>query len=299
VASENLIADLVDRGLQEGWLRRFRGVNGKTGTEMIYLIEKSSTAPDAPRSQPGLCEGVGVLVEGETAAPVLPTPTASSAEAVDTRQASTTTAAGLPRSLPKHKNRATEFEAVLSKSRIGAIPETRELLFDAIEAIASELNGNPVLVTELFSRAVKRAQEVAQHTCYKSERNWPTAERCVRRLMLWASVLTGDDGNPVADKIGSNSRRFVGLVPDFRRICEAYLVEHIIQGMGAINYDDDPYYLGLTLYRRGKERAVPPEELKDRADAILLYLQENGRIEMDNERAVRIKAARKVHAIAS
>jgi hypothetical protein len=76
-------------------------------------------------------------------------------------------------------------------------------------------------------------------------------------------------------------------------------MEHIVEKMVNIKYDDDPYYLGLTLFRRGKERAVPPEELTDKADAILVYLEENGRIEMDADRVVRVKSGSKMFAIAN
>ncbi len=88
------------------------------------------------------------------------------------------------------------------------------------------------------------------------------------------------------------------LAPDFRRICEAFLVLHIIEKTGGISFDDHPYYLGLTLYRRGRARAVSVEELKAKADAILLYLVEKGSIEMDSERTIRVKTQSKVRSIA-
>jgi hypothetical protein len=59
--------------------------------------------------------------------------------------------------------------------------------------------------------------------------------------------------------------------------------------MGGISYDDDPYYLGLTLYRRGVEKAVSAEELKTKADQILTYLDQQGRIEMDGNRQIRVR----------
>ena len=57
--------------------------------------------------------------------------------------------------------------------------------------------------------------------------------------------------------------------------------------MDGIKWDDDPYYLGLLLYRRGREHAVSAEELKVKADQILTYLNEQGKIEMDDERIIR------------
>jgi hypothetical protein len=56
----------------------------------------------------------------------------------------------------KHNNRATEFEAVLSKSRIGSLPETGELVLEAVEQVAAGVDAHPILVTELLSRAIAR-----------------------------------------------------------------------------------------------------------------------------------------------
>jgi hypothetical protein len=112
----------------------------------------------------------------------------------------------------------------------------------------------------------------------------------VKRLMLWAGVLLDEEGQPITDKIGSNAKEVSNLVDDFRRICEAYLVEHLIERSGGINYDDETYYIGLTIYRRGIERAVPADELKAKADSILAYLEETGRIYLDSNRILRVKS---------
>jgi hypothetical protein len=278
-ASEMLIPNVVDRGLQEGWLKRFRLSPGKTGTEAIYLNEDFAARVRA--SEGSAVEGTPVNMrsmpsespESQTAA-VAANPTSSSPQVTDGP-----TTVSKPK---RHPNRATNYEEILTKSRIGGLPETRDRLFTAVEQVLSENHeGLPFL--ELFSKAGERARNDAQAEGYLAEVNWPVALLCVKRLMLWAEVLEGPDGNRISDKIGSIAKRVLKLEPDFRLICEAFLIEHIIEKTGGINYDDDTYYIGLTLYRKGKERAIPGDDLKARVDSVLQYLEENNRVSMDPE----------------
>jgi hypothetical protein len=89
------------------------------------------------------------------------------------------------------------------------------------------------------------------------------------------------------------------IVDDSRRIIEGFLAEHIIRAMNGINYDDDLYYLGLTLYRRGGQKPVSPEELKVKADALLLYLLEQEKIEIAEDKMIRISMNHKASAAVS
>jgi hypothetical protein len=66
---------------------------------------------------------------------------------------------------------------------------------------------------------------------------------------------------------------------------------HIISKAGGISYDDDPYDLGLTLYRRGGKKPVPPEELKAKVDELLAYLQAESRIYMDDDRRIHVRTS--------
>jgi hypothetical protein len=287
MASETLITNLIDKGLQEGWLKRFRRIPQKTGTETIYLVENAQVFPtgssDQHESSATTSSAHDAGQDAHANSNPVETPSQSTeisgSPSIDCR----------PR---KHANRATEFEAMLSASRIGAMPESRERLFEAVAAILTENKGSALPLLELFKRAVARAQESSERDQYLVEKNWPVVQLCIRRLMLWAGVLLDPDNNPISDKIGSNAKEVTGLAPDFRRICEAYLVEHIIEKAGGVNYDDETYYIGLTIYRRGIERAVPADELKAKADAILAFLEESGRIYLDSDRVLRVKPAR-------
>jgi hypothetical protein len=284
--------ELVDLGLQEGWMKRFRRIPFQSGTESLYLAmppvsgaEVAQLAPPRYQHQP-----IGQSVSDGRA-----TAETSSSTSLAERNEPDGPSARMTRH--KHPNRATDFEAVLSKLRIGSLPETRDLMFDAVECVIGGLNGGSILLTELFARATTVAQQKACQDGFAGEKNWAVAERCIRRLMMWASVLIASDGQPVADKIGANASQVRGLVPDFRRSCEAFLAERIIAETGGIKYDDDPYYLGLTLYRRGKQKAISAEELKAKADSILVYLEDATRIELGSDRMIRTKAPKKVLAL--
>jgi len=172
------------------------------------------------------------------------------------------------------------------------MPESREKLLEAVAAIITDNKGSALPLLELFRRAVALAQQASDRDGYLVEKHWPVVQLCIRRLMLWAGVLLDEKSEPILDKIGSNAKEVAALAPDFRRLCEAYLVEHIIEKAGGVNYDDDTYYLGLTVYRRGIERAVPADELKAKADSILAYLEDAGRIFLDEQRTLRVKRAR-------
>ena len=64
--SESLIRNIVTRGQREGWLVRFDRIAGKSGSEMLYLVENQVT-PRIPIPQPQYS-----VVEAETPKPGLP-----------------------------------------------------------------------------------------------------------------------------------------------------------------------------------------------------------------------------------
>ena len=260
--SVSLVTDIVNDGIEKLWLKRFHRVPDKSGTEQIYfdLQHESLSALSEPTPVP-----VPLVVV---------TPSVPEVEHKG-----------------KIKTRATEFENYLRKSQIGAIPETRELLFDALEGMFSEScdNHQHMLLLDVFAEAGHRAQIKADADGYSAEKKWPVATKCILRLMLWSGVLISEKGVAIIDKIGCNSTRVAKLAPEFRRVCEGFIVLHIIRESGMISYDDDPYYIGMTLYRRGLGKAVSSDELKIKADQILTHLYEQGKIEMDHDRQIRVR----------
>jgi hypothetical protein len=259
--SEALITTIVRVGKQERWLDWFHRVDRQTGTEAVYLVEPvvsiATPAPEAPK--------VDLVAPGH-------------------RKSSTEVSSG-PK---KHPNRATAFEEELSKLRIGSMPETRLMVMDAVEStLNSCIEEKPTLAT-LFAKSALLAQSEATRNEYTTERNWPIAVKCIQRLMLGAGAILDEHGNPIRDTIGSASSHVFALAPDFRRECEAHMAHAIISRLGGIGFDDDLYYLGLVLYRRGKVKAVSPEDLKSRADELLSFMQSSVRIEMGDDRIIRV-----------
>jgi len=283
--SDTLLSDIVNAGLQEGWLKRFRKIPGKTGVELIYLTEPQTTVVSIDR-----------IPRAETRQEAQPVPTPSlPIEVIAQAHQSESSTVSRP---PKHPTRATLFEATLSKARIGAIPETRDLLLDAVEQALSAARDKALTLEQVFAQALSLAKTLAAEQAYDAERNWPVAERCIRRLMLSAEVILDCEEKPLQDRIGSSSKCVGKLASEFRKVCSAYLAEYIIRHVEGFNYDDDTYYLSLTLFRRGKQRAVAAEDLKAKADEILAYLESAGRIHMGEDRVIKISPTKSLSAVA-
>jgi hypothetical protein len=263
-ASEALITTIVNVGKQEGWLERFRRVDGQIGTEAVYLIEPATVPPyvSLPETR---------RVENENR------PDESPSNARE------------PIGPKKHPNRATTFEQELSKLRIGSMPETRLMVIDAVESTLSSCEKEKPTLATLFAKSALLAQDEAARQEFTTERNWPIAVKCIQRLMLGAGVILDEHGSPIRDTIGSASSRVCAIAPDSRRECEAHMAHAIIRRLDGISFDDDLYYLGLVLYRRGKVKAVSPEDLKSRADELLSFMQNSKRIEMGEDRIIRAR----------
>jgi hypothetical protein len=267
-ASESMITAIVTNGVKDGWLEAFKRIPGKTGTEAVFMRHSSDRSAQASLLQTSHLASAIEATHG-----------------VSVNLQTRNEQANGPR---KFQNRATMFEQELQTRRIGALPETRELFFNVIDELMTERSGTEILLPDLFTEANKRAQLKAQEASFAAEKNWGISAKCIQRLMLSAGAFIGEKGTPLADKIGANSTPIASLAPDFRRLCEAHIVIHIIKTLGGINYDDDPYYLGLVLYRRGREHAVPPEELKTKVDKLLTHLWDQRQIVMDEDRMIRV-----------
>jgi len=288
-STSGLLSEVVDIGMQTGWLKRFRRIPLQSGTEFVYA--EIDTVSGATASTSTAVTSAAIPSRAGLQELSIPLKTPSKIEApADSSIDVPNGSPGIPSAKTnKHRNRATDFEAILSKSRIGSLPETRELIFDGVEQVVAGLGRESILLPELFARAVAVAQQKAEEDGFVGEKKWAIAERCIRRLMMWTGVLIDRDGQAVPDKIGANASQIQALAPDFRRLCEAFLAERIIAETASFKYDDDPYYLGLTLYRRGRQKAVSAEELKAKADGILMHLEKENRIEMGPDRVIRVK----------
>ena len=249
-----LIKETVARGRREGWLSSRLLQPGNTGTTAIYL---ATAASDSGASQP------------PPAALVAPVN-------VDNKRES-------------GKSRADEFEASLTNARIGAFPRTREFVFSAVEAVIERDAYEPLLISELLEVSLSGARAQEEATGATNEKNWEVAGRCVMRLMCKAGVLLTKDDAQIADGIGRESKRVHRLADDFRLHCESLLAEFIIRDAGTFHYDNDTYYLGLTLYREGSSNKLSVSEIKEKGDLLLAFMEQEGRIEMGQDLIVKCK----------
>ena len=184
------------------------------------------------------------------------------------------------------QTKASQFESYLSSARIGSIPRTRDLLLDAFHATVAKSDYEPLLLNDLLDVSMAGAKEKANELEYSQEKNWDVTGRCILRLLCRAGALLSPDGTVIKDRIGRDSHRVRSLDPESRLLCEAYLAEHIIQSASQFHYDDDTYYLGITLYRQGSSDKLTPSELKEKADGLLAYLEQKGSIEMGTDHLI-------------
>jgi hypothetical protein len=204
-ASERLVTDVVDRGMQAGWLKRFRRAPDKTGTEALYLAdgEPQFILPyEEPSTSKPASADAAARIPASVQQPSLSLPAVVAAATTNGEGNPAPESTQLHRKFP---NRASEFEKKLSEARIGGMPETRDYMFDAVSTVLSGRSDNLPSLPELFSEAGKLARETAEKAGHESEKNWTVAEKCVRRLMLVARVLLNDKLQPIRDTIGCNS----------------------------------------------------------------------------------------------
>lgn len=289
--SESLIFRLIDHALQAGWLKRRLMVPGRTGTEAIY-VDTTKLGGAAQNSQPP--QPSAILAPSES------TPKGESAQvSQEAPKSSAPAETGSVTANPedpvqsakpsKHLTRAADMEAVHRAEGIGSLRETRDLFFEAVENILSQGTESSPTVVDLFHKAEQLAKTKAEETNYTNERNWSVARRCMQNLFVRAQVLRDDADQVITEGFGDESRRVASLDPDYRQLCHGYLAETVIRKLGNIHYKDDYYYLGLTLFRRGKANAVAADELKRMADEVLMFLYKKGRIERDGNQ-VRLRS---------
>lgn len=187
--------------------------------------------------------------------------------------------------------RATQFEAALTVERVGGLPRSRELLYRTLSEVTNSSTYIPLLCDELLEIALTRAVEIASEEDYTDEARWDVAGTNVINLMRKADVLLiNENGVAISDrKIGRHGQRVKQLREDFTLYCDAFLVEKIIERCGPLHYEEDIYHLGLVLFRGGKAQPLSASELKRKADAVLVFLEQAGRIELTENMIIRLK----------
>lgn len=286
--SESLIKSIVTRGLREGWLVRFDRIAGKSGSEMLYLVENQA-APSIPIPQPQ-----HHVVEAEAPKPTVLEAASQSIDAIqmvakttvlETKADALTPVVETPKKGTKENlpERTAQMEGEIQDDKIGSLAETREYFLDAVESILKDKGDEILAVSHLFSRAENMAKKRASETGYVAEQKWGIARRCIQRLAVRSGALMTERGGEricIYEGLGDESAPVYAVSPDFRMVCFGYMTETIIRRLGKIHFKDDYFYLGMTLFRRGKVNMVDSESLRIEADKVLAYLFNKGRIEL-------------------
>jgi hypothetical protein len=256
-SSVTMIKSVVDRGLEEGWLKRYR-LSGLSGSERIWLAEQSEKVERQSVAEAAASNVVGPLARG------LPDPDDTSPQ------------------VEKKRERSEQSEDVLRKEKIGTSARLRNLLFAAVEGALAK--GGPIVTSDLMVASRKSAAETAKAGGYDFAK-WPQTTECFFRMLAKAGVLLGENDQPIPSAVGFYSAKVKMIHPEFRFRSEMLLVEKIVRGLSDPTVDDR-YSIGLAIYRQGKDNAVDREELIRRVDDLLAALAREVRIEFEGDRIV-------------
>jgi hypothetical protein len=141
--SESLVRNIVAVGMREGWLVRFDRTPGKSGSEMLYLVENQQTE-SSPNSDPQ-----NEIIDAES---FKPEPPEAIVQWIDVNQPPVATPAleakveevAPPVESPKKSakenlpERTGLMEREIQDEMIGSLAETREYFWDAIESILKD-----------------------------------------------------------------------------------------------------------------------------------------------------------------
>ena len=271
--SESLIRNIVTRGIREGWLVRFDRIAGKSGSEMLYLVEDQVASIPIPQPQHSVVEAEEprpAVPEAASQSPAAALPVAETA-VPETKADASTPVVEAPKKSAKENlpERTAQMEGEIQEEKIGSLAETREYFLDAVESILKDKGDEVLVVSHLFSRAENMAKKRASETGYAAEQKWGIARRCIQRLAVRSGALMAERGGEqvcIYEGLGDESTPVCDLSPDFRMVCFAYMAETIIRRLGKIHFKDDYFYLGMTLFRRGKMNMVDSESLRIEAD---------------------------------
>lgn len=252
-SSVSLMRSIVNDGLQKKWLKldKSRG----SGAEHVWLVEHDSL-DNTLLSEKSVSEDLDKKKV--------------KIEAVGSKSETRT-----------EPRRCTLMEMKLRERGIGSPVVPRKYLFDAVELIFAEIT-EPITSSQLIVLARKKAKDSANNAGYNRSQNWEAIGDCFLRMMLSAKVLIKPDGTPILNGIGAYSKPVVKVLPDFRDLCEAFLLEHIIHKIGDIALND-VFALGLALYQKGGDDPTPKEEIIERTDILLQLLFDAERIAVDDE----------------
>lgn len=161
----------------------------------------------------------------------------------------------------------------------------RDYIFRAIESVLQD-RAEPVILAKLRRDAALRAQHTAG--TFLTNVNWDIAAAAVTNAMLHAQVLLSPNGTPVTADIASQAARVAELVPDYRDLTEAFLLEHIIRSLGDVSPRDHKM-LAHVLFRQF-DRSISMEDSEDRVAILIATLSSSVSLSPNGRYAVKAAA---------
>jgi hypothetical protein len=237
-ASRTLISDVVNDGIRNGWLQRFK-LDNKSGTERIYLAVASTPTP--------------------VQLPQVPA------------QISSPQVAPATQDKDKGRERTLEMIAALKHRRIYTGKQIRDYIFTALRSAMEQPNLIPLSTSQLV-RQVCSAAEAQAKADGVSFTFWYAASDASFEMMLHAGVLLDENGKPIPSGIGSRGTKVHRIVPNFEDRCEVFLLEFLIKTLGNIS-SHDRTALAHSLFKVAPDKKSI-YDMQDWVDELLVMLQD-------------------------
>jgi hypothetical protein len=165
-------------------------------------------------------------------------------------------------------SRSRQFVHVLRREFLYTEKRARDIIFNTAEAALKDA-ACPQTVSRLTREAGVRGRTKAEVAGFELA-NWETAAKASVNAMLAAQALLGREGSPIPVTVAAQATEVAALVPRFRDVTEAYLLETIIRRTGDVTVRDHTA-LAHALFRQF-DPSVPKEDMEDRVVFLLAML---------------------------
>jgi hypothetical protein len=266
--SLTLITEVVEHGLNNGWLKRAR-VQRRSGTERIWLASQTGSAPATATSAVATATSVKTIETATIAVvpvqslPIAPVP---------------------PEPANKGKARTQEMISILNKSFVYSPNNIRRYVFSAINSFKKEGTVRNGTVAQFMKDIKERAMAEAQKesVAYK---HWKATMDAILEMLLAAKVLIGPGDQAVTRGLHARGTQLVSIIDNFEDECELFLLKVLIQKMQLTS--KDRVSIAHALFKEGSKKEY--DKLEERLDALFTLLgselseSQDGTIILDKE----------------
>jgi hypothetical protein len=165
-------------------------------------------------------------------------------------------------------SRSRQFVEELRREFLYTEKRARDIIFNEAEAALKDA-ASPLTVSRLTREAAARGRVKAAAAAFEFA-NWETAAKASVNAMLAAQALLDREGAPIPVSIAAQATEVAALVPGFRDVTEAYLLETVIRRTGDVTARDHTA-LAHALFRQF-DPSVPMEDMEDRVVFLLAML---------------------------